>query len=81
MRRLFLILGVLALTFSLVGQVEADPITLFNTGVDGTGTPLLQGNNELHYSIISGPITGTPKVLTSFGGFPIPPWGVNPIFS
>jgi hypothetical protein len=48
---------------------------VFSTGVNDNGT--VRGNDqpELHYQIVSGPITGTPAVWTSAGGFPIVPAG------
>lgn len=57
------------------GAAAAAPITgLFNTGVNDDGTVRLEDQPELHYTILSGPITPTPFVRTSAGGFPIPPW-------
>lgn len=64
------------------GQVaRGDPITLFNTGVNGAGMPLPNGTiGDPHYTLISTPGgTSTLLVRTSAGGFPIPPWlGDNP---
>ena len=67
---------VMALLVAGVSQIAcADTITtLFNTGVNDAGVPLENGELELHYSIVSGPVTGTPFVRTSAGGFPIGPW-------
>lgn len=63
--------GVLALG---VTQAKAAPITnLFNTGVDGTGTPLPYGSVDPHYTIIS-PVAAPELTMDSSGGFPIPPW-------
>ncbi len=65
----------LAVVVGMVGQAGAAPITLFNTGVDAAGTTVLaNGASELHYSLTSGPITGTPLVRAAGGTFPQPPW-------
>lgn len=55
---------------------HADPITtLFNTGVDASGTPLPNGAPEIHYTLASVPGGPTAvRVATSANGFPIPPW-------
>jgi len=49
---------------------------LFNTGVDGSGTPLADGmTGDPHYTITSVPGGTTDvRVRTSAGGFPIGPW-------
>jgi hypothetical protein len=60
-----------------VGSVFADPITgLFNTGVDGSGSPLPDGTvGDPHYSLIAVPSgTTTIRIRSESGGFPIPPW-------
>lgn len=55
----------------------AVPITtLFNTGVDSTGTPLPDGTvGDSHYTLITVP-GGTSTILSrrAVGGFPIPPY-------
>jgi len=73
--------AVAVLGFLLVGsaqQVHAASIpTLFNTGVDATGTPLPDGTiGDPHYSLVATPSGSTSdiRVRTSAGGFPIPPW-------
>jgi hypothetical protein len=50
--------------------------TLFNTGVDASGTPLPDGTvGDPHYSLVSVPAGTTDvRVRTSAGGFPIPPY-------
>jgi hypothetical protein len=60
----------------LAGAAYAGPIAIFNTGVNGSGTPLANGTiGDSHYTLISVPSGGTAiQVLTSAGGFPIPPW-------
>ena len=56
-------------------SAHAAPIPgLFGTGVDAIGQPLTDNATEPHYTLISGPVTGTPFVKTSTGGHPIPPW-------
>jgi hypothetical protein len=63
---------------SLAGTAaHADAITLFNTGVDATGTPLADGTSgDTHYSLIAAPLGSTTalRVRTSAGGFPVPPY-------
>lgn len=68
--RLILLLILLSPNLLTAGPI----LDLYNSGVDDTGTPLHQGDQDTHYSIISGPLTGTAFVRTSAGGFPIPPW-------
>jgi hypothetical protein len=72
---------VAALTFLLLvpaQQAHATSITtLFNTGVNATGTPLPDGTiGDPHYSLITAPPSSALdiRVRTSAGGFPIPPW-------
>jgi hypothetical protein len=58
-------------------QVQANPITtLFNTGVDASGTPLSDGTiGDPHYTLVSVPSGTTDlRVRTSAGGYPIPPY-------
>jgi hypothetical protein len=53
------------------------PFSLFNTGVDGSGTPLPDGTlGDPHYTITSTPAGSTTiiRVRTSAGGYPIGPW-------
>jgi hypothetical protein len=59
-----------------VTSAHANPITLYNTGVDGAGTPLPNGTvGDAHYSLVSVPGGTTQTVaLTSANGFPIGPW-------
>jgi hypothetical protein len=70
---------VAALTFLLLvpaQQAHATAITLFNTGVNATGTPLPDGTiGDPHYSLITVPGgTTNIRVRTSAGGYPIPPY-------
>jgi hypothetical protein len=60
----------------LAGSAYAGPILIFNTGVNGSGTPLSNGTiGDSHYTLITVPSGSTDiRVLTSVGGFPIPPW-------
>jgi hypothetical protein len=49
--------------------------SLFNTGVDGTGTPLPNGALETNYTLVGTPGgTTSLRVATSANGFPITPW-------
>ena len=54
-------------------QVHAAPITLFNTGVDGGGSPLAGGSSDSHYSLIvsSDPANPAinPAIVASPGAF------------
>jgi hypothetical protein len=52
----------------LAGAAHADSIIIFNTGVNGGGTPLIDGT----IGVPGG--TTTVRVRTSVGGFPVPPW-------
>jgi hypothetical protein len=63
--------------FGLAGEARAASITIFNTGVDSTGTPLPDGTlGDPNYVLTSVPAGSTTDlmVLTSAGGFPIGPW-------
>jgi len=61
-----------------MAPARADQIVLFNTGVSTAGTQLSNGQIDPHYTLTSRPdavpTPDTTKVLTSAGGFPIPPW-------
>jgi hypothetical protein len=61
---------------ALAGVAQAAAISVFNTGVDGGGTPLPDGTvGDPHYTLVSVPGgTTVIRVRTSAGGFPIPPW-------
>jgi hypothetical protein len=64
--------------FAPTAARAASPITLFNTGVDSTGTPLPNGTvGDSHFSMTSVPLgsSSTPAIRTSAGGFPIQPSG------
>ena len=61
---------------ALAGVAHAAAIPVFNTGVDGSGTPLSDGTiGDPHYSLVS-VVSGTTDILirTSVGGYPVPPW-------
>ena len=69
--------GLVGLLCFFCSQAQATPITtLFNTGVDSTGTPLSHGTvGDPHYALISVPGgTSATRIITSVGGFPIPPY-------
>jgi|CXWL01.1.fsa_nt_gi hypothetical protein len=58
-------------------QAQAVSITIFNTGVDATGTVLLNGTvGDPHYTLTSVPLGSSMDTLvrTSAGGYPIPPY-------
>jgi hypothetical protein len=64
--------GMLMMAGSAQGSVIS---SLFNTGVDGTGTPLSNNSGETHYTLVSVPGgTTSLRVATSANGFPITPW-------
>jgi hypothetical protein len=72
------IFGLLVLTVIVATQQApaAVVISLFNTGVDASGTPLADDTiGDPHYVLVSPPppTTGI-RVRTSAGGFPIPPY-------
>ncbi len=67
--------AITAALLAAASVAHAAPITtLFNTGVDATGTPLANGTLDTHYSLVAGPILGAPRAADSTNGFPIPPW-------
>jgi hypothetical protein len=60
------------------GTAHASPITLFNTGVNASGTPLPDGTiGDPHWSLVVVPVGSTSdiRIRTSAGGFPISPAG------
>ena len=60
------------------GTAHASPITLFNTGVNASGTPLPDGTiGDPHWSLMVVPVGSTSdiRIRTSAGGFPISPAG------
>ena len=69
---------VLTVFLGVSSPVYASPIdTLFNTGVDSAGAVLPDGTiGDPHYSLISVPTDSTAetRIITSAGGFPIPPY-------
>jgi hypothetical protein len=78
--RFLIFAGVVALAPAVLVPAavsHAGPITtLYNTGVDASGTPLADGTiGDPHYSLISVPSGTTDiRVRTSVGGYPIPPY-------
>src|SRR3974390_579205 len=78
LRQIALCLLVLGFVVVGYGQGQASVIpSLFNTGVDASGTPLPDGTlNDPHYSLVSVPSgsTTTTLVRTSAGGYPVPPY-------
>ncbi len=69
------IFAITAALLAAASVAHAAPITtLFNTGVDATGTPLANGTLDTHYTLVAGPILGAPRAADSTNGFPIPPW-------
>jgi PEP-CTERM motif len=66
-----------AATLMLAGAAHAAPIVLFNTGVDAVGA-VLPGNSvgDAHYSLVATPVgsTGTLRVVSAAGGYPVGPW-------
>jgi hypothetical protein len=70
-------LTVLLVPLTLCGLANGDPLTtLYNTGVDASGTPLPDATiSDPHYSLLSVPGGSTTdiRVRTSAGGYPIDP--------
>jgi hypothetical protein len=65
------------LALGMASVAQAVPITtLYNTGVDAAGTPLPNGTvGDPHYTLVSVPGgSSVVRVLTSAGGFPVPPY-------
>ena len=67
---------VLALSLAVTSVAQANPISIFNTGVNGSGTVLADGTiGDPHYTLIVVPGGTTDiRVRRSVGGFPIPPY-------
>ena len=73
MPSLFMVFAAAMLT--PVAAPLAAPITLFNTGVDASGTPQANNAAELHFSLITVPGgTTAVRVATSANGYPVGPW-------
>ena len=77
-------LSIACLSCLWAGQAQATPIsTLFNTGVDASGTVLADGTSgpsgDPHYKLISVPVGSTTdiRIRTSAGGYPIPPYSLD----
>ena len=79
-RRIFVAIAALA----LASTAQAAAITIFNTGVNGSGASLSDGTiGDLHYTLVSVPggSTSVTRLRTSAGGYPVPPWiGDDAIF-
>src|ERR1035438_4240441 len=62
--------------FALACAAHANPIVIYNTGVNALGLPVANGTlGDLHYTLVSVPGgTSQTVAITSAGGFPIPPW-------
>lgn len=65
-----------SMALALASAAQAGTIAIFNTGVDGTGTPLANGTiGDPHYVLTSVPGgTTDTQILNSVGWYPIPPW-------
>ena len=71
------LLGLVGLLCFFGNPAQATPITtLFNTGVDSSGTPRPDGTvGDLHYVLFSVPgETSDIRIRTSVGGYPVPPY-------
>lgn len=72
------LLGSVAVLALGVANAKAVPITIFNTGVDASATPLPDSTvGDPHYTLVAdttGDPLGAVQTRTSAGGFPIPPW-------
>src|SRR5437899_2024296 len=77
--RAFVLVGILC--WWTAGALAQTPIpTLFNTGVDNTGTVLPDRAKDPHYQLIQSPdlIDAGPDAWVVFSNsFPIPPWIAN----
>jgi hypothetical protein len=63
----------------LAGELKALPLSLFNTGVNGTGTAWGSGGvADIHYTLLLQPSPGggTAQTVTD-GTYPFPPWLAN----
>lgn len=77
MKRWILGLAAVGLLGWSADRVHADPIAVFNTGVDASGTPLPDDHiGDPHYTIFAGPSGSSSdiRVRRASGGFPIGPW-------
>jgi PEP-CTERM motif-containing protein len=68
---------VVLVVLGVAGSAHATSLTIFNTGVDATGTPLPDATlGDPHYALTSTPGgTSTIRVRTSAGGYPVQPFG------
>ncbi len=71
------ILGAFAATLLLGTATQAAPISLFNTGVDGSGAVLADGTlGDPHYALVATPGgTSVIRIRSSAGGYPVAPGG------
>ena len=74
--RLILVAGAM---FALLGAAHANPIIIYNTGVDLFGTSLPDGTiGDPHYALTSVPGgTSNIRIRTSAGGFPFPAYRIS----
>lgn len=57
---------------------SANPIVIFNTGVDGAGVVLPDSSVDPHWQIIAGTVGFPgPNAYVTNPGYPIPPWTAN----
>jgi PEP-CTERM motif len=52
---------IVVITSGVARSTVAGSISLFNTGIDATGTPLSGGSTDPHWTIVSGPGITTPQ--------------------
>jgi len=59
--------------------ISVSALTLYNTGVDDSGSPLAPGAVDLHYTLIDSPdvVFNGPEAFVTNNGFPIGAWIVN----
>lgn len=70
-------MALIAALAAMPAVAHADAIGgLFNTGVDGSGTPLGNGAAEIHYTLANAPdgATTSLRVATSANGYPVGYW-------
>jgi hypothetical protein len=68
----------IAALLAVTSFAQADPILIFNTGVDGSGTVLADGTlGDPHYILFTVPVGSTTVIRArrDVGGYPLPPDG------
>jgi hypothetical protein len=68
----------IAALLAATSLAQADPILIFNTGVDGSGTVLADGTfGDPHYILFIVPVGSTTVIRArrDVGGYPLPPAG------